>query len=123
MPQVHCYLNQKMADQLEEIRKEEGYDSLSQAVKEMLSLGIKVHLVNKENPSLSDEEKSRLEKEEELKNKHTEYLLRMLEISADTFRCVYDKEKIKDAPDTAGEHIVKVKQKISKYVEDYVSSK
>ena len=123
MPQVHCYLNQKMADQLEQIREEEGYDSLSQAVKEMLSLGMKVHLVNKENPSIGEDEKKRFDKEEELRNLHTEYLLRMLELSADTFRCVYDKDKIKDAPDTAGEHIVKIKHKITKYLDDYVNSK
>ena len=121
MPKVYCYINQKMTDQLEQIKQDEGYESSSEAMKEMLSLGIKVYLVNKENPSMDDAEKKRLEKEEELRNMHTEYLLRILELSADTFRCVYDKSKIKDAPDTAREHIVNVKQKIIKYIDDYVT--
>ena len=121
MPQVHCYLSQKMADQLEKIKNDEGYDSSSQAMKEMLSLGIKVYLVNKENPSLDEAEKKRFEKEEELRNMHTEYMLRMLELTADTFRCVYDQHKIKDGPDTAGEHIIKIKHKIAKYIDDYVT--
>lgn len=110
-----------MADQLEKIKEDEGYDSSSQAMKEMLSLGIKVYLVNKENTPMDEAEKKRLDKEEELRKMHTEYMLRMLELTADTFRCVYDKNKIKDGPDTAGEHIVKIKQKITKYIDDYVT--
>ena len=121
MPKVYCYINQKMTDQLEKIKQDEGYESSSEAMKEMLSLGIKVYLVNKENPSMGEAEKKRLEREEELRNMHTEYMLRMLEISAETFRCVYDKNKIKDGPDTAREHIVNVKNKMAKYIDDYVT--
>ncbi len=65
--------------------------------------------------------KKRLDREEELRNMHTEYMLRMLELSADTFRCVYDKNKIKDGPDTAREHIISIKHKMAKYIDDYVT--
>lgn len=122
MPQLHCYLNQKTADQLEKIREDEGYDSTSQAMKEILSLGIKVYLVNKENPPMDDLDKKRIEKEEELQKMHTEYLLRMLELTADTFRCVYDKNKVKDGAETASEQIISIKKKVSKYIDDYVNN-
>ncbi len=46
-----------MTDQLEKIKQYEGYESSLEAMKEMLSLGIKVYLVNKENPSMDDAEK------------------------------------------------------------------
>lgn len=121
MPQVHCYLNQKMADQLDKIKDDEGYESSSQAMKEMLSLGIKVYLINKENLPTDDTDKNRLDKEEELKNMHTMYLLRMLELNSDILRCVYDQNKLKNAPDNSSDHIIKIKQKVDDYIEEYIN--
>jgi hypothetical protein len=43
MPKAYCYLNQKIIDQLESIKKEEGHDSSSQTMKEIIELSIKVY--------------------------------------------------------------------------------
>lgn len=122
MPKAYCYLNQKIIDQLEAIKKDEGHDSSSQTMKEMIELGIKIYLHNKENPPMSEEDKIRMEKEEELKNQHTTHLLRLLGISADIFRCVYDKQKIPDGADTPEEQIATVKKKVNNFIEGYINN-
>ena len=122
MPQVHCYLNQKTADEIEQIRQEEGHESLSAAMKEMLILGIKVHQINKDKKGLSFDEKQRAEKEEELKALHTTYLLRILEINADVLRCVFDPNKIPNSQEKVGDHIVKIKSKVDEYIEKFIAS-
>ena len=63
-------------------------------MKEMIDLGIRVYMQNKDAANMSPEDKMRLEKEEELKSQHTTYLLRLLGFSTDILRCVYDKEKL-----------------------------
>ncbi|BCA97251.1 hypothetical protein TUM19329_36120 (plasmid) [Legionella antarctica] len=122
MPKAYCYLNQKTIDQLESIKKEEGHDSSSQTMKEIIELGIKIYLHNKENPSLSEDEKRRLEKEEELNRQHTTHLLRLLGISADIFRCVYDKNKLPDSSGNAEDHIAALKKKVDNFVEGYLNN-
>lgn len=122
MPQLHCYINQKMADQLESIRQGEGYDSTSQAMKEMIALGIKVYLINKESDDKTEAEKNRLEKEEELQKMHTTYLLRIMELSADILRCVYDKDKAQNGQQVVGDQIALIKKKVDDYIHNYVSN-
>ena len=66
MPKSYCYLSQKTSLQLEQIKQDEGYDSTSQVMKEMIDLGIRVYMQNKDAANMSPEDKMRLEKEEEL---------------------------------------------------------
>lgn len=122
LPKVYCYLNQKACDQLEAIKQEEDHDSLSQAMKEIILLGIKVYLNNKDKPELDDDEKRRLEKEEELKEKQTTNILRLLGISADILRCVYDKSKLNEGADNADDQISLLKIKVDNYVDGYINS-
>lgn len=122
MPKAYCYLNQKTIDQLESIKQNEGHDSASQAMKEIIDLGIKVYLHNKENQSMSEDEKRRLEKEEELKRQHTTHLLRLLGISADIFRCVYDKNKLPEGFNNAEDHIASLKKKVDNFVDGYLNN-
>lgn len=121
MPKAYCYLSQKTIDQLETIKQDEGHDSMSQTMKEMIDLGIKIYLHNKENPQINDAEKRRLEKEEELNRQHTTHILRLLGISADIFRCVYDKEKLPDGANNADDHIALLKKKVDNFVEGYLN--
>ena len=121
MPKVYCYLNQKMADQLEQIKADEGHESSSQVMKEMLALGMNAYLNNKEN-NMDDKEKQRLKKEEELQKQHTTYLLRLLGLSADIFRCVYDKNNIPDAPNSVEEQIAALKKKVDNFIDEYVEN-
>ena len=122
MPKAYCYLNQKIIDQLELIKKNEGHDSFSQTMKEMIELGIKVYLHNKEEPGMNEEVKRRLEKEEELNRQHTTTILRLLGISADIFRCVYDKNKLPEGADNAEDHIAALKKKVDNFVEGYLNN-
>ncbi|KTD70360.1 hypothetical protein Lsan_0042 [Legionella santicrucis] len=122
MPKAYCYLNQKTIDQLEIIKRDEEHDSASQTMKEMIELGIKVYLHNKENPGLNEEEKRRLEKEEELNRQHTTHLLRLLAISADIFRCVCDKNKLPEGSENAEEHIATIKKKVDNFIEGYINN-
>ncbi|MFT4058949.1 MAG: hypothetical protein QM652_05310 [Legionella sp.] len=122
MPKAYCYLSQKTLDQLESIRQEEEHTSSSQTMKEMIELGIKVYLHNKDTPSLSEEEKRRLEKEEELNRQHTTHLLRLLGISADIFRCVYDKNKLAGEANNADEHIAELKKKVDNFIEGFIGN-
>ena len=111
MPQVHCYINQKMEEQLEE----------SITMKEMLSLGIKVYLINQNN-KIDESEKRRLEKEEELQKMHTTYLLRIMELSADILRCVYDKDKEEKSQYIVSDQISLIKKKVDEYITNYVNN-
>lgn len=120
MPQVHCYLNQKMADQLDDIKQEEHYESSSQTMKEILSLGIDSYFKNKDMASI-DGIKHKQQKEEKLNKMHTTYLLRILELNADILRCVYDNNKIINSHDNPEEHISKIKNKVDQYIKEYAS--
>jgi hypothetical protein len=119
---VYCYLNQKTCEQLEAIKQEEDHDSLSQAMKEIILLGIKVYLNNKDKPELDEDEKRRLEKMEELKEQQTTNILRLLGVSADILRCVYDKSKVNDGSENADDHISLLKVKVDNYVDSYINS-
>lgn len=122
MPKVYCYLNQKIIDQLEQIKQDDGYDSSSQLMKEMIELGIKIYLINKSNEPVDDAEKRRLEKEEELNRQHTTNLLRILGITTDIFRCVFDKEKINTTALSADDQIAKIKDKVDSFIDGYINN-
>jgi Tfp pilus assembly protein PilP len=122
MPKAYCYLSQKTIDQLNAIKQDEGHEYSSQTMKEMIELGIKVYAHNKENPDLDPAEKRRLEKEEELNRQHTTHLLRLLGISADIFRCVYDKNKLNVTSDSPDDHISELKKKVDNYIEGYINN-
>lgn len=122
MPKAYCYLTQKTIDQPESIKKDEGHDSSSQTMKEIIELGIKVYLHNKENPTMSEDEKRRLEKEEELNKQHTTHLLRLLAVSADIFRSVYDKNKFPEGPENADDHIAALKKKVDIYIDGFINN-
>lgn len=122
MTKAYCYLNQKIIDQLESIKQVEGHDSSSQTMKEMIELGIKIYLHNKEKPALDYDEAIRLEKEEELNRQHTTHLLRLLGISADIFRCVYDNTKLSNDSNNADEHIGILKKKVDAFVDGYLNN-
>jgi len=121
MPKAYCYLPQKTIDQLEAVKLSDGYDSSSHVMKDMIELGIKVHLMNKENHESIDE-KNKREKEEELQKKHTTYLLRLLGLSADIFRCVHDKNKLPDSTNYVEEDIAKIKNKVDAFIEGYLGN-
>lgn len=122
MPKSYCYLSQKTILQLEQIKQDEGYESTSQVMKEMIDLGILVYTQNKDKANMSPEDKMRLEKEEELKAQHTTYLLRLLGMNTDILRCVYDKEKLNTQQDSAEDHVVNIKKKVDNYIDGFINN-
>ena len=122
MPKLYCYLSQKSTLQLEQIKQDEGYESTSQVMKEMIDLGVRVYMQNKDADNMSPEDKMRLLKEEELKEKHTTYLLRLLGFTSDILRCVYDKEKLNTQHISAEDHISNIKEKVDNYIDGYINN-
>lgn len=121
MPKAYCYLPQKTIDQLEKVKLSDGYDSSSHVMKHMIEIGLKVYSMNQDN-ELSDDDKYKLEKELELQKKHTTYLLRLLGLSADIFRCVYDKEKLPDPKNNVEEDIASIKNKVDVFIDEYINN-
>lgn len=119
MPKIYCYLEQQTTDQLEQIKIDEGYKSSSQVVKEMTNLGIKTYIHSKKD-QLSKDDKHRLEKDKELTQHHTMYLLRLLALNADILRFVYDPSKLPDSFGNIEEHLVKINQKMHQFIDGYV---
>ena len=122
MPKAYCYLSQKIIDQLEVIKEKEGHRSTSQTMKELIELGIETYRQNEEKPELSNQEKIRLEKEDELSRQHTTHLLRLLPLNADIFRCVFDKNKLLEGAFTAEDHIAELKKKVDNFIDGYVNN-
>lgn len=122
MPKAYCYLSQKIIDQLEVIKEKEGHRSTSQTMKELIELGIETYRQNEEKPELSNQEKIRLEKEDELSRQHTTHLLRLLALNADIFRCVFDKNKLLEGAFTAEDHIAELKKKVYNFIDGYVNN-
>jgi hypothetical protein len=122
MPKAYCYLSQKIIDQLEVIKEKKGHRSTSQTMKELIELGIETYRQNEEKPELSNYEKIRLEKEDELNRQHTTHLLRLLALNADIFRCVFDKNKLLEGAFTAEDHIAELKEKVDNFIDGYVNN-
>lgn len=53
-------------------------------------------------------------KKRNLNKQQTTHLLRLLAVSADIFRCVYDKNKLPEGSVNADDHIAGLKKKIDK---------
>ena len=62
-----------------------------------------------------------MKKEEELKQQHTMYLLRLLGLNADILRCVYDPSKLPNSLESIDDHITTIKQKVDHFIEGYIN--
>lgn len=96
MQRVVSYLEDDIVKGLKELYKNSD-KSMSKIISEIIDIGYKVKLHHKENQS-----NPQIEKRAELKEKHTVYLLRIMAIAADIYRCVrndkskYDEENVDD---------------------------
>lgn len=95
MPQVHCYLPQKIVEQLEKIKRDNNHSSLSKAVREMIDLGIQTVLNQPNELSKENLEKKRIEG---IRAQQTQYLQKILSLNTDILRCVYDQNKLPESP-------------------------
>jgi len=116
MPKVFCYINENVQEQLEQIKIDEGFSSLSKTMQEMLTLGIRVYLHNKEKGD------SGADKMEELVQQHSKFLLRILALNTDILHCVYDNKKITEGTVTVEERIALHKQKVDHFIEGFINN-
>jgi len=100
MPRVVSFLNDEIMKNIKELYKDSD-KSLSRIISELVDIGYKVkqhHETQQTDP---------IEKRKaELKDKHTEYLLRIMAVTTDIYRCIrnekskYNEELIDEVLDT-----------------------
>ena len=78
---IVSYIDDEVLKTLQEISKDSG-KSLSNIISELIDIGYRV---KQHHDAHSDQQKNR---KAELADKHTEYLLRIMAIVADVYRCV-----------------------------------
>lgn len=96
MPKVSSFLNNAVIKNLKELSNNSD-KSLSKIIAELIDIGYKVKLYHENQQPDQQADKSLLP------NKHTEYLLRIMAVAADIYRCVrnekskYDTDNVDDA--------------------------
>jgi hypothetical protein len=97
MPKISTFLNEDMIQNLKEIGNDSG-KSISKIIAELIEIGYNIKY-NKDIHAASLQDT----KKQELVDKHTEYLLRILTIVQDTYLCArnensqYEEEDASDA--------------------------
>jgi len=94
MPRIVAFLDDEVINNLKELYKNTD-KSLSKIVSELVGIGYKVKLYHEKQPDQQAENPL-------LPNKHTEYLLRIMAIATDIYRCArnenskYNEDSIDD---------------------------
>ncbi len=109
MKKISIYLKEETEKQL---RKEAaGLDvSLSECAGQLIELGLKIK-------SMKNDEKRR--KEEELMEKTPEYLLRLINICSEVFRCTYDNEKVSIPAENSEQVLESIRNRVTSYIDGY----
>lgn len=113
MPQIYTSIGEHTIEQLEKISKKTG-KSFSKITAEMVELGLKVYEARSEN-QISEVEK----KKAELEEKHTEYLLRIMNLCSEILRCTFDPDKMESKSKNPEEAISEIKEKMQFYIKSY----
>jgi len=92
MPRVVSFLNDEVINNLKELYKDSD-KSLSRIISELVDIGYRV---KQHQESHSDQQE---DKKAKLVDKHTEYLLKIMAITTDVYRCVRN-EKSKYGEDS-----------------------
>ena len=89
---------------------------MSQVLKELVSLGLQAYVSKNTTP-----ENNKSDKEAGLRMKHTTYMLRMIGITSDVLRCVFDKNKVDGSNNNAEEQLAFIKNKVDHYIDGYLN--
>ena len=116
MPKTYCYLPQKTIDEIEKIQVDNNYSSMSQVLKELVDIGLKSYSSKNIIPT-----NTKSDKEADLSMKHTTYMLRMIAITSDVLRCVFDQSKVDGAHNNAEEQLAFIKNKVDHYIDGYLN--
>lgn len=110
------YLPQKTIDGIEKIQVDDNYGSLSQVLKELIDLGLQAYSLKNRIPI-----NNKSNREVDLRMKHTTYMLRMIGITSDVLRCVFDKNKVDGTHNNAEEQLAYIKNKVDHYIDGYIN--
>ena len=114
MPKISTFLNDAEIHNLREISKKSG-KSISKISAELIEIGYKIrHHQETQKLSLQDKNK------QELIDRHTEYLLRLLAITTDIYRCIRN-DKSQYEEDNIPEVIKTIKADIAKEIEVFLN--
>lgn len=101
MAKIATFINPELINSIKELYKDSD-KSFSKIISELIDIGykVKLHQNTQQQPDLQEERKA------QLKDNHTEYLLRIMAIASDVLRCIrnekskYSEEKIDDVFNT-----------------------
>jgi len=114
MQKISASLSASTVINLKELSKSSD-KSLSQIISELIEIGYKVkqyHETQKSNPQET--------KKAELVEKHTEYLLRIMAIATDCYRCVRN-ENSKYSEETVRDVLVKITGNAKNFIDGYLN--
>lgn len=114
MPKISTFLSDEEILNLKEISKSSG-KSISKISAELIAIGYKVKH-HQETQAMSSWDKNK----QELVDRHTEYLLRILAIITDIYRCVRN-DKSQYAEDNIPEVIKTIKADITKEIDVFLN--
>lgn len=113
MKKISIYLKDSLEKQLKkEAEKEEV--SLSEYSKQLIELGLKIRSIQRDETR---------EKKEELMDKTPEYLIRLLNICSEMFRCIYDQDKVARPADTPNDALDSIKNTTIAYLDGFLEKR
>jgi len=89
---------------------------IPQVLKELVDIGLKSYSSKNIIPT-----NNKSDKEADLRMKHTTYMLRMIAITSDVLRCVFDQSKVDGAHNNAEEQLAFIKNKVDHYIDGYLN--
>jgi len=110
MPKLYTYVTEKTVEALSRLSEESGKTS-SRIISELIEIGLK----NYENRGSNGLDNFQI-KSLNLEKIQIEYLLRILNINYEIFRCIYDKNKTKVKRDTADECMDTINNSVHEYI-------
>ena len=108
MQRISSYLEDDFVDKIKKLYQDSDI-SISKMVAELIDIGYRVKLHHEMQPNLRETKKAALI------DKYTEYLLKIMSIAADVYRCVRN-EKSKYHEDTADEAITAINTRVQSFI-------
>ena len=96
---ITSYVDDEVLKSLQELHNKNPNKSLSQLSSELIDIGYRVKMHHEAHSDQQDHQNQRNDQKSELAENHTEYLLKIMAIVADVYRCVRnEKSKYKEDP-------------------------
>jgi len=113
MPSVTIHLPDDVKEDVEKYA-DEIKKSFSAACRKLIEIGYKVEQSMKKQTA--DEE----QKSNELRDKHTLYLLQNLNISKEILRCVFNKDRVRSGGNTAEDNLSTIRDGTKEYIKGFL---